>query len=216
MTYNNVFSQVPTFALLLSGFHSTVAVPDALGYDINYGDITTSGAQFNITNSGNALFILELNFRWVAAIGEHLQLFPIICTFASTQYDIAFTVPFDYQNKVVWSPGNFEVEVTSIVSSFHLPYVRDFYYTTVNMIAQWNGTGYNYNGHHAFVLDVNTLYGVECPFSNKNGVNVVNLFTTAGTGGSSATSFLLFHKVQHPNTDPSVTTGFGVIRGNEY
>jgi hypothetical protein len=80
VTYNTAFSQVPTFALLLSGFNLNVNGTAAVGYDISYGVVTKSGAQFNISNSGNAADILELNFRWVATVGEHLQLFPISYT----------------------------------------------------------------------------------------------------------------------------------------
>ena len=44
VTYNTIFSQVPTFAVLLSGFNLNLDDTNSAGYDINYGDITTSGA----------------------------------------------------------------------------------------------------------------------------------------------------------------------------
>ena len=107
--YNTAFSQAPTFALLLSGFNLKANGTNTVGYDISYGVVTKSSAQFSISNTGNAVDIVELQFRWVATVGEHLQLFPISYTF--TEY-ISFAhreIPFDYRNKVVWSAGNFEV-----------------------------------------------------------------------------------------------------------
>ena len=83
-----------------------VGNPLVVGYDIIYGVVTTSMAQFNIFSSGNPAYILELNFRWVATVGEHLQLFPISSTSANNDER---TIPFDYKNMVKWSNGDFEV-----------------------------------------------------------------------------------------------------------
>lgn len=44
VTYNTYFSNMPTFAVLLSGFNFNVSGNDNAGYDIAYGAITTSGA----------------------------------------------------------------------------------------------------------------------------------------------------------------------------
>lgn len=84
------------------------------------------------------------------------------------------------------------------------------------MVAQSINSQYQYNGNQALILSVDALYGVNCPFSDSNaaGGNVVNMLAD-GPGGTVVKSFLLFHKVQQPGTDPRVTTGFGVVRSSE-
>lgn len=86
-------------------------------------------------------------------------------------------MPFDYNRKVVWSSSSFEVEVTTIVSSFNLKSYYGYHYGSNLLVAQWDGTGYNYNGDHALVLNVNDLYGTNCPFTNSGGVDSVMLYS---------------------------------------
>ena len=61
------------------------------------------------------------------------------------------------------------------------------------------------------VLSVSNLYGTNAPFSYSNGVDVVHMHIS-GDEGNVISSFLLFHKVQKPNTNAYVTTGFAVVR----
>jgi hypothetical protein len=147
----------------------------------------------------------------VATVGEHLQLFPLKHTFQTSTSVTAFSVPFDYPSKVVWSPGTFEVEVTLIISGFLLTPHSTIYSVYVT-VAKWDGAAYDYSGNQGLVLSVDALYGPNCPFSNTGGVNVVNLYSSQPTVLTIINWFLLFHKVQQPNTDPYVTTGFGVVR----
>ena len=163
--YNTDFSQVPTFALLLTGFNFDLDGQKRAGFEINYGAITKSYAEFNINNSRNAANIAELNFRWVATVGEHLQLIPISHTFMSRYGDLAFFMAFDYKNKVVWSSGSFEVILAVALSAVHLsPYGNRY---SANMqVAQWNGSSYTSNRDSALVLNVNDLYGTNRPFSD--------------------------------------------------
>ena len=58
---------------------------------------------------------------------------------------------------------------------------------------------------------MNDLYGANAPFSRSNGVDVVHLMVE-GNQNEVISSFLLFHKVQKPNTNAYVTTGFAVVR----
>ena len=58
---------------------------------------------------------------------------------------------------------------------------------------------------------MNDLYGDNAPFSDSNGVDVVHVMVEGNQNGV-ISSFLLFHKVQKPNTNAYVTTGFAVVR----
>lgn len=199
--------------MLLSGFNLNIGTGQGAGYDIVYGTISNTGAQFNLT--GSPTNILELHFRWVATVGEHLQLFPITQTLGAIVNGEVVRVPFDYNNKVVWSAGSFEVVVTSILSSFSMV-PSTWTHKVDTMLAAWSLTFEAYKAHPAIlILDVNSLYGLQCPFADDGGTDKVVL-TTWGTPGSVIKSFLAFHKVQQPGTNALVITGFESVRGSSH
>jgi hypothetical protein len=170
-----------------------------------------TGVQFNLT--GSPANILALHFRWVATVGEHLQLFPITQTFPDTIDGVIVRIPFDYNANVVWSAGNFEVAATSLISSFSMITLNN-YHRVGGRIAEWDASLGDYGALYStsiVLVDVNSLYGLHCPFTNDGGTDKV-IMTTWGTIGSVVTSFLVFHKVQQPGTNALVTTGFGDVR----
>ena len=61
------------------------------------------------------------------------------------------------------------------------------------------------------MLPVNEIYGPNRPFTSKDGADVVMFGAGNVFPGNRVSGFLLFHKVQPPNTHPSVTTGFGAF-----
>ena len=81
VSFNTIFQQVPTFALLLSGFDFNVADGFRASYSIGYY-VDKTYASYSVMAYADT-DILNLKFRWVATLGEHLQLFPISYTFVA-------------------------------------------------------------------------------------------------------------------------------------
>lgn len=79
------------------------------------------------------------------------------------------------------------------------------------LVAKWDKLSYGYNGDTALVLPNDALYGIKCPFTNNGTTNVVKMLTS-GKKGNSVSSFLLFHKVEAPDSDSLMRTGFAVVR----
>lgn len=208
VTYNVAFSTRPTFALLLHGISFQIGTY-LHGYYAVPGTLTSVNAQFSISYSGNAYSLYRVKFRWVASQGEHLQLFTMTASFESGSIDLpfVFSLPFDYPNLVKWSSGTFEVGITAVLSSVYHPY-RTYIRAGVT-IAKWDGASrYVYSGAGRYVLNKDSLFGPNCPFTTVNGQNVVKLMGQANIN-SVFVFYLLFHKVQLTG---SVQTGFGVVR----
>lgn len=115
-------------------------------------------------------------------------------------------IPFDYNNKVVWSAGSFEVAIANLISSFTMV-TTNAAHVIGERIAVWDasiGENGDYGvSYTSIVLNVNSLFGLHCPFDNDEVVMM-----SWGVQGSVITSFLVFHKVQQPGTNALVTTGF--------
>lgn len=87
-----------------------------------------------------------------------------------------FDIAFDYPRLVKWSSGTFEVGITAVLSSIRQFY--DFYHVRADMtIAKWDGTSssYVYSGANRYVLDKDSLFGPNRPFTTVNGQNVVKM-----------------------------------------
>lgn len=219
INFNVAFPSVPQFGLLLNGFDVLIQ-GFIYGYDIDAGTLTSANAQFSFTNYsyntmlGQTTVINSLKHRWVACLGEHLQIFPINIIYPETitpdHFEIV-NVPFDYPNLVEWSSGTFEVGVTSVISSFAI------YQMTLNQVditvAKWDGDAgsYGYSGDTAFILDNTNLFGSNCPFTTVDSVNVVKL-AMQGIPIGSIRFNLILHKVD--NTGP-VFTGFAEVRNGD-
>lgn len=160
----------------------------------------------------NQANILDIRFRWVATQGEHLQLFPFTFT-ATSVFAEDVDMPFDY-SRVQWSSGTFQVQVTVVLSAMHLlPDPDQPGYTAQTVILVWDGSAYSPNGFDAVVLANDALYGLNCPFTHNGTEDVVKL-RSFNYLGSELRSYILFHKVQQPNTNPYVTTGFAVAHNS--
>lgn len=138
-------------------------------------------------------------------------MFPVRYTFQqdSTNRPFVFDIPFDYPNLVEWSSGTFEVGITAVLSSVYQTYW--YFESRVDMtIAKWNAasSAYAYSGTGRYVLDKDSLFGPNRPFTTVSGQNVVKMIGQ-GFESSFIVSYLIFHKVQL--TGP-VQTGFGVVR----
>lgn len=105
VSFNTIFQQVPTFALLLSGFDFNVADGFRASYSIGYY-VDKTYASYSVMAYADT-DILNLKFRWVATLGEHLQLFPVQHTFLRQLAFYVEAIPFDYPGNVVWSSGSF-------------------------------------------------------------------------------------------------------------
>lgn len=61
------------------------------------------------------------------------------------------------------------------------------------------------------MLAKEALYGPNCLFTNNGAQDVVKLYSSSHPG-TTLDFFLFLHKVQQPNTNPYVTTGFAFDR----
>ena len=171
VNFNYVFPSTPQFGLLLSSFEIQVGAP-IYGFDVDAGTLTSVSAQFSMVNTTyNAMSgttINSLKYRWVACLGEHLQIFPIFVIAPETvdqNHVQVIDVPFDYPSLVQWSSGNFQVGITSVLSSF--TYFAVYLSQADITIAKWDdgNSAYAYSGNSAFVLDNTNLFGESCPFT---------------------------------------------------
>lgn len=166
------------------------------GFNLVFGATTLTGGKFNVTGWTQQLWFTRLTWTWVAAVGEHLQLFPITLTIPADHLtqNIVFDVPFDYPSRVQWSSGTFEVAITTALSSYLL-YNNQLDYRIDMTIAKWNGTGYGYSGDNThYILANNAIFGTNCPFIDVSGTNVVKIWA-GGFANTVIRSYLIFHKV---------------------
>ena len=205
------FSLPPSVAVLIKGIELGNAMP-SLGFELVVDTPTATSTTMTISNLVTNQFA-TIDFCWAAAVGEHLQLFPITLTIPADHLtqNVVFDVSFDYSNKVQWSPGTFEVAITSVISSFLL-YTDKTDLKLDMTIAKWNGADYGYSGDTRYVVDKDALYCPQCPFTTNGTDDVVKMWA-GGFAGTVIRSYLIFHKVQSTGT---VQTGIGIYRGHDH
>lgn len=76
-----------------------------MGYSIAITSVSKTMGVFNFTHYFLRSRFKTLVFRWMAALGEHLQFFPVSLVIETDQttQNAVFDVPFDYPNLVQWS-----------------------------------------------------------------------------------------------------------------
>ena len=200
-TYTSAFSVAPSFAVLLSSVHIKW-YPELSGFTCTYGTPGTTSTNFLVEKDTYNGLLLGITLRWVAPVGEAVQIFPIEVTLNANGTNI-YDMPFEYPTLVQWTAATTDVVITAVITSFILSSSPMTDFQVDSTIAKCNGTAYDYSSTSLFVLPKESLFGSNAPFTTVGSTNVVKIRAT-GFSGSRTTSTLFF--VQAPSASSTPPT----------